>query len=200
MTTHHALLIGVDHYFEYRLPNGLYYPRLGGCVRDINKVYSFLTTRIGVDPANIIKLTATYGGELPHEPESEWPTYRNMVNAFQTLTNRVQPDDQVYIQYSGHGGRVTTMLPELKGQNGFDEGLVPLDIGKPNDPDARYLRDFEMHNLIQALVDKGVRLTVVFDCCHSGGATRDIGGARKRGIGQPDRSAPPTDSAVGDLA
>ena len=56
-----------------------------------------------------------------------------------------------------------------------------------------------MHNLLQDFVDNEVRLTVVFDCCHSGGATRDAGGARKRGIGMPDTSPPPKDSAVGDL-
>ncbi|MEZ4866962.1 MAG: CU044_2847 family protein [Caldilineaceae bacterium] len=199
MANLYALLIGVDHYFEYRLPGGLYYPRLGGCVRDINKVYAFLTTRLQLDPANITKLTASLGNRQPQEPESQWPTYTNMVHAFQELTNKAQAGDQIYIQYSGHGGRTTTMFPALKGADAFDEGLVPLDIGKPNDPNARYLRDVELHDLIETLVSKEVRLTVVFDCCHSGGATRDIGGARKRGIGEPDLSPPPTDSAVGAL-
>lgn len=200
MTTHHALLIGVDHYFEYPLPEGLVYRKLGGCVRDINKVYNFLTKRMEIDPKNIIKLTATNGGQRPVEPENEWPTYRNMVNAFQELAGRVQKGDEVYIQYSGHGGRARTMLPELKGENGHDEGLVPLDIGKPGDTDAQYLRDFQMYNLLQAFVDKKVHLTVVFDCCHSGGATRDAGGARKRGPGKPDQSPPPTALPIGDLA
>ena len=43
MSKLYALLIGVDHYLEYRLPGGLYYPKLGGCVRDIEKVHNFLT-------------------------------------------------------------------------------------------------------------------------------------------------------------
>ncbi len=199
MSQHHALLIGVDHYFEYRLPSGLYYPKLGGCVRDINKVYAFLTERIQIDPANIIKLTASLGGAEPTEPAEQWPTYTNMVTAFDELTARVQAGDQVYIQYSGHGGRTTTMFPGIKGEGEFDEGLVPLDIGKPDDSNARYLRDAEIHTLIQRLVEKEVRLTVVFDCCHSGGATRDIGGAVKRGVGQADTSAPPTDSKVAPM-
>jgi hypothetical protein len=197
---HYALLIGIDHYFEYRLPGGIYYPKLGGCVRDITKVYSFLTERIKIAPANIIKLTASRGGANPVEPESQWPTYNNMVAAFNELTARVQAGDQVYIQYSGHGGRTTTMAPAIKGDGEFDEGLVPLDIGKPGDPDARYLRDFEIHKLLHRLVDKGVRLTVVFDCCHSGGATRDLGGAVKRGIGEVDPSPAPADSKVAPLA
>lgn len=39
---------------------------------------------------------------------------------------------------------------------------MPLDIGSPS---AQYLRDVELHALIQNLVEKGVVLTVVFDCC-----------------------------------
>ncbi len=196
---HYALLIGIDHYFEYRLPGGTYYPKLGGCVRDITKVYKFLTERIKIDPDHIIKLTASLGGGNPLESAAHWPTYTNMVNAFADLTAKVKPGDQVYIQYSGHGGRTTTMFPKIKGDGEFDEGLVPLDIGKPGDPDARYLRDAEVHELLQRLVDKEVRLTVVFDCCHSGGATRDLGGAVKRGIGQADTSPAPTDSKVAPL-
>lgn len=196
---HYALLIGIDHYFEYRLPSGVYYPKLGGCVRDITKVYNFLTERIKIDPANIIKLTASLGGANPVEPESEWPTYNNMIAAFDELTTKVNKGDQVYIQYSGHGGRTTTMFPAIKGPNEFDEALVPLDIGKAGDPDARYLRDAEIHKLIKRLLAEEVRLTVVFDCCHSGGATRNSGGAVKRGIGKADSSPAPTDSKVAPL-
>lgn len=197
MSNSYALLIGIDYYFGYPLPGGLRYTPLGGCVRDINKVYNFLTARLELDPANITKLTASLGDGQPQEPESLWPTYNNMVKAFEELAQKAQTGDQIYIQYSGHGGRTRTMFDDLKGENAFDEGLVPPDIGKPNDPDACYLRDVEMHHLLQKFVDNKVRLTVVFDCCHSGGATRKIGGATKRGIGAPDMSPPPAKSAVG---
>lgn len=199
MSTLHALLIGVDHYFEYPLPNGTYYPKLGGCVRDINKIYNFLTTRLALLPANINKLTATVGPDQPLEPASQWPTYANMVAALQQLTARVQAGDQVYLQYSGHGGRTATLFPKLKGAAALDEALVPLDIGKPGDSQARYLRDVELYHLLGALKDKGVRLTVVFDCCHSGGITRGDSRARRRGIGRPDPSPPPADSLVAPL-
>ena len=64
-----------------------------------------------------------------------------MVNAFKKVTDMAQPGDQVYIHYSGHGGRATTAYPELKGDDGLDETLVPLDIGNS---EARYLRDIEL--------------------------------------------------------
>jgi hypothetical protein len=35
----------------------------------------------------------------------------------------------VYIHYSGHGGTVKTIFPDLKGEGQFDEGSVPMDVG-----------------------------------------------------------------------
>lgn len=197
--THYALLIGIDHYFEYRLPGGLYYPKLGGCVNDVNKIYNFMTARLKIDPGNIIRLTASLGGAEPIEPKVEWPTYTNIIRAFERLTEVVSSGCQVYIHYSGHGGRTTTMFPAIKGDGEFDEGLVPLDIGKQDDPNARYLRDVEIHTLLNRLVDKGVQLTIIFDCCYSGGATRGLGGARKRSISGVDTSPAPADSKVAPL-
>lgn len=204
MSTLYSLLIGIDHYFEYPLEGGLYFPKLGGCVRDINKIYNYLTARLGVEPKNVIKLTASLGGTTPTETSSLWPTYRNIVAAFDQLTARIKPGDQLYFQYSGHGGRTRTMFPEIKGDGGLDEAIAPLDIGKPGDPSARYLRDVELYTLIERLKAKGVRLTVVIDCCHSGGITRGEvrpTGVKERGLRLPDLTTPPpADSALGDLA
>jgi len=38
MSDIHALLIGIDFYYPNPLPEGIYYPMLGGCVRDISQV------------------------------------------------------------------------------------------------------------------------------------------------------------------
>jgi hypothetical protein len=35
----------------------------------------------------------------------------------------------VYIHYSGHGGTVKTIFPDLKGEGQFDEGSMPMDVG-----------------------------------------------------------------------
>jgi hypothetical protein len=196
MSAIYALLIGVDFYYEYPLPDGSYYPTLGGCVRDIRHVEAYLTdpARLNIPRQNILMLTASDAhGEHPVEPPQQWPTYENMVAQFKALTTQAQPGDQVYIHYSGHGGRATTIFADLKGDSGVDEALVPLDIG---DPQARYLRDVELYYLIDDMVQKGLRVIVVFDSCHSGGATRGLGGARKRGIGIVDTTVFPTDSLV----
>lgn len=99
----------------------------------------------------------------------------------------------MYIHYSGHGGRATTTFPDLKGKEGIDEALVPTDIGNS---EARYVRDVEIAPLLKAMVDKGLIVTVVFDSCHSGGATRGNGKAVKRGTDSVDTAPRPTTSEV----
>ncbi|MEO0935128.1 MAG: caspase family protein, partial [Cyanobacteria bacterium J06641_2] len=71
--------------------------------------------------------------------------------------------------YSGHGGRAITVYPELKGEGQDDESIVPFDVGNSGN---RYLRDVEIATLLKRLTDKGCIVTVIFDSCHSGGATR----------------------------
>ena len=124
-------------------------------------------------PKQIFKLTSSNPefGEFPKpkEPESQLPTYKNIVAKFQELTETAASGDLVYIQYSGHGGRAITNYPQIKGDNGIDEGLVPVDIGTG---EGQYLRDLELAMLMKKMVDKGLVVTLVIDCCHSGGTVR----------------------------
>jgi hypothetical protein len=140
----HAILIGIDYYFPNSLEGGAYYPSLGGCVRDIDHVKDFLLTTLKIQSENILKLTCSINNNdenKPLETQEKWPTYDNMIAAFNEITETSQPGDQLYIHYSGHGGRVKTLIPNKKGADGLDETLVPTDIGKPG---TRYLRDTEM--------------------------------------------------------
>ena len=190
----HALLIGIDHYMPNLLLGKYSYPHLGGCVRDISHVEDFLKNKLGLPADRINKLTASLtDGDKPAEPPARWPTYKNIVAAFKKLTKEAKAGDQVYIHYSGHGGRASTAFPKLKGQTAQDEALVPTDIGNS---EAQYVRDVEIAHLLKAMVDKNLIVTVVFDCCHSGGATRGRGGARTRGIGIVDTRDLPTKSLV----
>ncbi|MEO8495834.1 MAG: hypothetical protein ABI614_12235 [Planctomycetota bacterium] len=82
----HALLIGVDHYFPNRLPDGGYYGGLNGCVRDVLHVENYLTDYLRVPSDNIRKLTISVdSGSHPQEPSEQWPTYENMVKGLQRL-------------------------------------------------------------------------------------------------------------------
>jgi hypothetical protein len=167
----HAVLIGIDCYLQNLLPGGGFYPSLGGCVRDINHVEDFLVQNLKVPQANIHKLVSSriLGSDKPSESADKWPSYENMINVFKKVTDMAQSGEEVYIHYSGHGGRAITAYPKLKGPSGLDETLVPLDIGNS---EARYLRDIELAYILKAMVDKGLVVTIVLDSCHSGGATR----------------------------
>ncbi|HSR11066.1 MAG TPA: caspase family protein [Thermodesulfobacteriota bacterium] len=191
----YALLIGIDCYLPNKLPDGSYYPNLGGCVRDISHVEAVLKNRFGLTEERTIKLTASgKWAEKPSEPREKWPTYENMVAAFKNITQQAQAGDHVYIHYSGHGGRAKTDYPQAKGPNGLDEALVPTDIGNS---EARYLRDLELAKLLNDMVAKGLVVAVVLDSCHSGGMTRGKGDAAVRGIGSVDTTKRPAESLAG---
>lgn len=167
-----ALLIGADFYFPNQLPGGGTFRSLGGCAHDVHRVEAMLNTRI-VAPAPVLKkLVASNpkdGSGAPPEPPGERPTYANIQAALDELLASAEAGDQVLIYYSGHGGRVPTGFEDLKGPNGFDETLVPIDIG---DATTRYVRDIDLGHYLVALGAKGALTTVVLDSCHSGGATR----------------------------
>ncbi|NEU76037.1 caspase family protein [Hassallia byssoidea VB512170] len=197
MANFYALLIGIDYY----QPNP-YYGNLKGAVRDIDKVADYLEKSLKIPTEQITRLTSplpdtnsladvrSARGEMP-------PTYQNIVNAFKSITERAKKGDLVYIHYSGHGGRVNTIFPELKGEGQYDESLAPMDLGN----DGYYLRDVEIATLLKRMTDapdqgKGLIVTVIFDSCHSGGATRNDGEIRGSRDGEPDTKDRPKDSVV----
>lgn len=179
----HALLIGIDYY----KPNQLY-KSLKGCVRDINLVETFLKQTLQIPPQRIRKLISCDPEDSTlsqiRSAQIQEPTYENIVNAFNEITQTAERGEQVYIHYSGHGGCATTVYPNLKQGNieQNDEGIVPMDIG--DSPDGRYLRDVEMTTILKRMTDKGLIVTVVLDSCHSGDATR--GDAEIRSGEKPD--------------
>ena len=191
----YALLVGIDKYLNNQLPDGSYYRDLSGCVRDINHVEQFLLTILGVPKDNITKLTATDDGTTqPAEPRKFWPTYDNIVAGFETLLREAQPGDQVYIHYSGHGGTVKSLIPELK-SNGLDEALVPTNIGRS---ESRFFRDLELAKFLHVMAERKLLVTVVLDSCHSAGMTRGPD-TRVRGLGRFHSSNTPADSLVASL-
>lgn len=72
--------------------------------------------------------------------------------------------DTVVITFSGHG----TWVPDGSGDetDGRDEGLCPCDVASHGP-----LLDDEIQQLI-AQWGTGVRIVMLFDCCHSGAVTR----------------------------
>lgn len=172
----HALLIGIDRY--PRPPSGVVaYPSLYGAVADALRVEEYLREVLEVPASKITRLLAPHaGGDSPRAP-----TLANLTGALRALEEACRPGDHALVYYSGHGGRAPTLIPEVKGEAGIDEVLVPADTG---DPAVPYLRDIEIAVWLARCSARGVFVTLVLDCCHSGGAVRF--GRRVRGIGHLD--------------
>jgi hypothetical protein len=187
----HALVIGIDHYPAAPAGQRTLFPSLGGCVRDALEVDAFLRDRVGVPASRITRLLSPLPGV--DDRGAALPTYDNIVRAWQRLIEAVPPGEHIYIHYSGHGGRVKTCVPEVKGDAALDEALAPCDI---NDrATGRFLRDVEIAHLLDVMSRRGQIGTIVVDACHSGGLRRGHDAVARRGDG--DDLAPRASDALG---
>lgn len=172
-----AILIGINYYMPGEARYPIHAGHLGGCLNDVTLVENYLVDHQQVDRGHIRKLTAsrpsTGDTGLPTEASELWPTYENIMAALERVTSDAAEDDIVYIHYSGHGSRASTIVPSAKpggvGRSGIDETLVPTDFNKG----GRYLRDVELAYMLQKMVNKHLHVTVVLDSCHSGGMGRN---------------------------
>lgn len=105
-------------------------------------------------------------------------TKAGIVNAFNSLINRSQKGDIIYIQFSGHGQMMTDMNGDEK--DGFDEAWIPYDAYLKycsKDKGEKHLSDDEIAQYLTRLRSKigsvGA-IAVVVDACHSGDSTRDL--------------------------
>jgi hypothetical protein len=191
----HALVAGVSVYPQGEALAGVY-PTLRGCAGDARDVTRYLIDELHVPESNIRLLTSTGtspgGGDGPVEPPHQRPDYDNLVQALADLAAAAQQGDQVLVYFSGHGGQVPTLVPEVKGADGLDECLVPYDANLG----GRLLRDVEIARIVAEMAGRGLDVTLVLDCCHAGGALRSPDLAAVRGVSFIDRTPRPAGSAV----
>jgi hypothetical protein len=159
----YAILIGIN-----------FYPGrpLKGCVRDVQEIKKCLEGITNVK--HIQMLTASRPDELnpsrPLEDPEFWPTYDNVVSSIKDVTSLAKPGDFVYIHFSGHG--TTCSLPsEFSNTSAGTLALVLLN--EASSPSTRYLRGLELTQLLSKMVDKKLTVTLVLDCCQSGGVMRN---------------------------
>ena len=106
-------------------------------------------------------------------------TKTGIVSAFQTLTQSCQPNDIVYIHYSGHGQQMRDIGNDES--DALDECWIPYDAyRKPSETyrGEKHLVDDEVNMLLTNIRNKiggGGKMLVVIDACHSGDATRGQG-------------------------
>jgi hypothetical protein len=191
--TYHALLIGIDAY-----PPG--YNSLSGCVNDIDAIEQVLLDPPGIGiPPEQIHVTRLAAAN-PRRPSTSRlqaqtlpPTKANVIQALKALAGpEVKPEDRVLIYYSGHGDQKT-----WTGSLVWHEALIPH-----NGQQIEYFYDVEVNALINAISMRTSDLTIILDCCHSAGATRDISDgssdvADRRLVGNPGPAEPPDLAAVG---
>ena len=160
---YHVLLIGIDDYSV---------KPLDGCVNDIDAIQRrLLGERAQISKGRITRLVSPRP-ECKHEEiiDSRPATFANIYAALEHLGSRdVEDGDRVFIYYSGHGSRVRV---DSSAGTLFREALVPVDFNaRLGDP--RMLFDFEVNRLLAAVAARTGAVTVILDCCHSAGATRE---------------------------
>ncbi len=152
-----ALLVGINYYGTDA--------KLNGCINDVNNVYRYLTTIEKFDPENIRILT-----DEPHSPPQKSPTRANIVREIGWLTSDMihndikdKPDVSLFMHYSGHGSWVWDRNSEEKDRK--DETICPVDYHK-----SGFIKDDQLRRiLVDPIANKPhIRLTALFDCCHSG--------------------------------
>lgn len=144
-----ALLIGIN-YFGQR-------GQLRGCINDVKNMSTYLNQNFGYAREDMVCLT-----DDQQNPMSQ-PTKANILRAMHWLVKDAQPNDSLFFHYSGHGGQT----PDLDGDedDGYDEVIYPVDFRN-----AGHIVDDEMHRIMVMPLRPGVRLTAIFDSCHSGTA------------------------------
>ncbi|CCE29889.1 probable caspase [Claviceps purpurea 20.1] len=144
-----ALLIGIN-YFGQR-------GQLRGCINDVRNMTSYLAEHFGYRREDMVILT-----DDQQNPMSQ-PTKQNILRAMHWLVKDARPNDSLFFHYSGHGGQTK----DLDGDeaDGYDEVIYPVDFRLTG-----HITDDEMHRIMVTPLQGGVRLTAIFDSCHSGTA------------------------------
>lgn len=169
-----ALLIGINDYSASGLPRrpgyvpvpGRDWPSLGGAVNDVQLMREMLVRRRHFDRRDIVVLT---------DQQATRDAILQAIDA--QLVQPAERGDIVLFYYSGHGAQVRNSLSDER--DGLDESIVPADgpLGAPD------IRDKELRRKFNAILNRGARLTIVLDSCHSGSGARGLEtGARPKGL------------------
>jgi hypothetical protein len=160
--THYAVLIGINSYIEKPLK---------GCVRDVQEIKKYLDQM--PTPVHLQMFTANQTEDpnscRPAEDTQLWPTYDNVKSSLEKIVSLAKPGNFVYIHYSGHG---TRMKPSYESANQYTGDVALNLLEGVNGNEIRYLRGLELAYLINNMVTKELTVTLVLDCCFSGGVSR----------------------------
>lgn len=138
------------------------------------------------DAQNMVNLLLKFGYNVTFmndnnvKSSSLYPTRANIQNTFATLLQNTQSGDDVVIFYAGHGTQILSSIMKIGDKlidtsqynsDGEDEAIVPVDVAynaqKQLNKDTLII-DETFRYWLQQYGKKGVRIFLMFDCCHSG--------------------------------
>mmetsp|Transcript_34745 Transcript_34745/g.63172 ORF Transcript_34745/g.63172 Transcript_34745/m.63172 type:complete len:1225 (-) Transcript_34745:64-3738(-) len=146
-----ALTIGIN-YLSLMPGQG----RLSGCINDSETIISVLKDVFKFEDGQICRLRDDRANMMP--------TKANMLASMHWLTQGAGAGDELFLHYSGHGGQQADANGD-EGVGGKDDTLIPCDFQS-----SGQITDDELYSLLVESLPAGVRLWVIFDCCHSGSA------------------------------
>ncbi|KAF9056813.1 caspase domain-containing protein [Rhodocollybia butyracea] len=176
----HAVVVGINKYDDRRTPV------LQGCVNDALLFRDYLIHDLSVPAGQITALLSRAGNEpLPPLQDIPFPcntpTRENILNTLYDLHDNpnIKPDDSIIIFYAGHGQsyRATDGCTPLN--TGYIEAISPVNRNtwKFNSDGTKEIvvdiSDREINVTLGEIAKKCPNITLVLDCCHAGGGTRD---------------------------
>jgi pimeloyl-ACP methyl ester carboxylesterase len=174
MSCLYALLVGINEYPEP-------IPRLQGCINDVDAITAYLEARTSQVDIELCLQILT----------DQQATRASLIQSFQQHLAQATQDDFVLFAFSGHGSQEEapeefwSIEPDR-----LNETLVCWDSRLQDSWD---LADKELAKLIAEVAEKGPKITVILDCCHSGSGSRPL---NTRYV-EPDRRRRPIESYLG---
>lgn len=159
----YALLVGINDYAEP-------IPKLSACENDVEKVKAYLEGVEGVEVKFKILL-------------NEKATKTAIARGFTTFLSKAKEGEVALFYFSGHGTR--EIADEVFWETDPDQKLqclIPSDVLKVRRGKMFYnlLANKELRFLIHQVSLNKPHIITIFDCCHAGGSSRDVNGAKKR--------------------
>ncbi|KPA75808.1 putative metacaspase putativecysteine peptidase Clan CD family C13 [Leptomonas pyrrhocoris] len=141
-----ALLVGINYYGSSA--------ELSGCVNDVRQeLATFQKIKFPVAEMAILV------DESDFPNTTAQPTRANIVKYMAWLVKGAKSGDVLFMHYSGHGSQTksTDQYEE------YDQVICPSDYAS-----AGCIVDNDIFKILGENLPQGVRLTILFDCCHSG--------------------------------
>jgi len=165
--------------------------KLEGTYTDAYKIINLLVKKFKY-PENEICVLADPIGKHGEKNRSHWPSQENIEQALRWLNSGTRKDDYRFLYFAGHGHR------RVENSSGDTyEGIMPADVdfttytpcancacglkdwsgyvseeGNVIPYPRMIVWDYTLNEILASSLADGANLTVVFDCCHSGGTLK----------------------------